>query len=146
MKKIIVVLLLALVLVACGGTKTTTTVCSTTYEGINVENTLVSIGDKVQTIKYVNTMTIDETLFPYIQSAVEEYEESANGVEGLTYEWSMNGNELTEITTIDYNKVNLSDLVDLDLLEEVDGKVPTFISLEASIENMKELGCTCTEK
>lgn len=140
------VLILFVVFNQCNVTKSKTTVCTMNYEGVNVENTLVSKGNKVQSIKYVNSITVDETLLPYLQVAAEDFVKKMSGVEGLSYNWSVDSGTLTETTDIDYTKVDLSALVNLGLLEKVDGEVPTYIDLESSINNMKELGCTCSEK
>ena len=97
-------------------------------------------------IKYVNSITVDETLLPYLQVAAEDYVKKMSGIDGLSYNWSVDGGTLTETTDIDYTKVDFNALVNLGLLEKVDGEVPTYIDLESSINNMKELGCTCSEK
>lgn len=127
-------------------TKSKTTVCTMNYEGVNVENTIIAQGNKVQSLKYVNSITVDETLLPYLQVAAEDFVKKMSGVEGLSYDWSVDGGTLTETTDIDYTKVDFNALVNLGLLEKVDGEVPTYIDLESSINNMKELGCTCSEK
>ena len=149
MKKLFTLLLIVFMvfgLTACGGKKTTTTVCTMNYEGVNVENTIIAQGNKVQSLKYVNSITVDETLLPYLQVAAEDFVKKMSGVDGLSYNWSVDGGTLTETTDIDYTKVDFNALVNLGLLEKVDGEVPTYIDLESSINNMKELGCTCSEK
>ena len=148
MKKLFILLVVCMLLglSACGGKKPVTTVCTTNYEGVNVKNTLVSEGDKLTSIKYENQITVDSTLIPYLQSAVEEYAKQLENVKGVTYKYTISDTSVTESTEIDYTTADLSSLVKLGIVEEVDGKVPTYIGLEPTLNNMKELGCTCTEQ
>lgn len=143
---VLFIVIFAIVLINGDERKLKTTVCTMNYEGVNIENTLISKGNKVQSVKYVNSITVDETLLPYLQVAAEDFVKKMSGVDGLSYNWSVDGGTLTETTDIDYTKVDFNALVNLGLLEKVDGEVPTYIDLESSINNMKELGCTCTEK
>lgn len=143
---VLFIVIFAIVLINGDERKLKTTVCTTNYEGVNVKNTLVSEGDKLTSIKYENQITVDSTLIPYLQSAVEEYAKQLENVKGVTYKYTISDTSVTESTEIDYTTADLSSLVKLGIVEEVDGKVPTYIGLEPTLNNMKELGCTCTEQ
>lgn len=144
--QLVLVLGLVLGLTACGGSKTKTTVCTMDYSGVAVENTITYEGDTVQKIVYKNSMSVDESLVDYLDEIAAAYKEQLEGVTGVTYEYSINGTELVEITTVDYTKTDFAELVDLGMIDSADGQTPTYIDYEATLENMNELGCACTEK
>ena len=149
MKKILLVLLLLLVLVGCGNkTKTQTTICTAELEGILVENTLVSTGDNVDSVVYKTTISVDDMLAPYLASAAEEYGKNFVGLTGVSYEYTVEGNTLVEITKIDYSTVDYQDLVRLGLLELEEGVIPTpFVMPYKDMKSQMEAsGCTCKIK
>lgn len=147
MKKILTVLLIVLTLVGCGS-KPKTTVCTAELEGILVENTIVSTDKNVDSVVYKTTISVDEMLVPYLSTAAEDYAKNFVGITGVSYEYTVEGNTLVEITKIDYKTVNYEDLVKLGLLELEEGTVPTpFVMLyEDMVKQMEASGATCKIK
>ena len=147
MKKILIIALLLIALVGCED-KEKITVCTTNYDGIEIENVIQSKGEQVTTVIYQTTITVEDTLAPYLTATAEEYAKNFVGVGGITYEYDVNKNTLKEVTTVEYLKVNYEDLVKLGLLELEDGVIPTplYIEYEDILANMKSLGCECKVK
>ena len=149
MKKLfilMVVVLMSFSLTACDKeekVEDTKMVCKTTLNGVEMSNEIVANGNNVKSIAYNNTMEVDESLAELLESIAVTYDESYNKIEGVTYTYEIKDGVFTEKTTIDFTKADFSELCDNDLLEKVDGKVPTAISLDKTIEGMKEIGCEC---
>ena len=147
MKKLLTLLFVLVVLVGCGS-KTKTTICTAELEGVEIENTIVSTEDYVDSIVYKTTISVDDMLVPYLATAAEDYAKNFVGLSGVSYEYTVEGNVLVELTKIDYKTVNYEDLVRLGLLELEEGVVPTPFVVEYKDlkAEMEASGCTCKIK
>ena len=160
MKKLSIILLAALLLCLAGcnkentnaddnATKTKTTVCTYFFDGVDVENTIISTGEKVESISYQNTMVIEDARsLEMLKELLVDYKKLYDGKTGLTYEYTVEGNKVVEITTINYNTVNYEDLVEFDLIELEEGEIPTplYVLYDDMIQQMQGLGCKCNTK
>ena len=147
MKKLLTILLVLLVVAGCGS-KTKKTICTAELEGVAIENTILSTDEYVDSIVYKTTISVDDMLVPYLETAAEEYGKNFVGLTGVKYEYTVEGNILVELTTIDYKTVDYQDLIRLGLLELEEGVVPTpfavkYTELKAELEAS---GCTCKMK
>ena len=144
MKKLIILAILCL-LVGCSQTPKTT-ICTLEYENIDVVNTIVSTNHKVNTVTYQNTVSVEESLLPYMEQTVEEYASTLSGITGITYTYEFDNLTLIETVVIDYENADKSELYNLGFVEMVDGEIPNFVDYDLTLEQMKALGCACEEK
>ena len=144
MKKLIILSILCL-LMGCSQTPKTT-ICTIEYENINVVNTIVSTNHKVNTVTYQNTVTVEESLLPYMQQTMEEYASTLSGITGITYSYVVDNLTLVETVVIDYESADKAKLYDLGYVDMVDGEIPNFVDYDLTLEQMKALGCACEEK
>lgn len=148
MKKILCTILASLIFftfTACGAKPEEKCVILTSEEnGITIDYQLDALDDTVQ--KITQTTTIDGSLFTeeqisIITSAADEYRATYKAIEGVTYSLETVDTDLIETITIDTtNSDSLQELNDSGLLP-IDGTTDA-ISLEKTIENLKELGMT----
>lgn len=150
MKKFVVLMLMLLMafsLTACGGEKKdedTKMVCSVTLEnGIQMKNEIIANGNQVKSIAYNNYFESDESFIGIVESEAIKYDEIFNKLKGVTYSYEIQDNKFSEKITIDFTVADYSELCDNGLLEKVDGKVPTMITLDKTIEGMENIGCEC---
>lgn len=148
MKKILCTILASLIFftfTACGSEPEEKCVIFTSEEdGITIDYQLDALDDTVQ--KITQTTTIDGSLFTEEQisiiiSAADGYRATCKAIEGVTYSFETVDTDLIETITIDTtNSDSLQELNDSGLLY-IDGTTDV-ISLEKTIENLKELGMT----
>lgn len=147
MKKILPLLsIMVLLLTGCQGSEPKITVCEGISNGVNVVNTIKYEGKKVNSIIYENSITVDETLIDTVKDAAQTYEASVQGVKGLTYSYKIEGNMLTETTTIDYDLADMEQLASMGMIDaSEEGKI-NFVDYELTINNMTSMNLTCTEQ
>lgn len=131
--------------------KTLTTVCrgeQEIKEGIsaNFKYELTSKNDNVLTL--ISTETIESSDSEYLENVKKSIEDTYsiyNNIKYYEYEIKIEDNKLISTVNIDYSKIDLNKLVDIDKANEniiVDGKV----SLN-NLKNMYEsLGSVCVDK
>lgn len=144
MKKIIGSLVLLLILAGCQtSSQKVTTLCSYKEGPWNIEQTFTSkddvllIEDTNQTYQWVGYMTEEE-----INEELVTLSELYSGIDGLTYTYDLNEEEVLETYYIDYTKATYEQLAGVGLLEENDHP-DAFASLEATIENLEAFGYEC---
>lgn len=145
MKKVLG-LLVVLILTGCGGDGPKVTVCKGTSEGVNVVNTIEYEGDKVNSITYENSVTVDESLVDIIKESCEQYQTAYGNITGLTYNYEINGGTVKEKTIIDYGVADLNELAQIGLVSVSEENKVIYIGYELTLDNMTELGLTCTEE
>lgn len=148
MKKVLCTILASLIFftfTACGSEPEEKCVILTSEEdGITMDYQLDALDDTVQ--KITQTTTIDCSSFTeeeisIITSSVDEYRAAYEAIEGVTYSLETIDTDLVETITIDTtNSDSLQELNDSGLLP-IDGTADS-ISLEKTVENLKELGMT----
>lgn len=149
MKKLLsltAVLALVVSLTGCGDS-TKVTVCEGVNNGIDVKTELTYDGDDLISAVYENTLDVgDESYIDIVKTSVEDYKKQMEGVKGVEYSYTITGTVVTERTKITYKDADMAELVKLGIVEAEGDKTPTFVSYELTLENMKELGLTCTEQ
>lgn len=150
MKKLIGLSLIMLVLVGCtSGTKgKTETLCDGGVVSDNITNPehfFISQGDFVEKLGSSMTVTFEsEEAIEQVVNRLEELLVEVRKIDGLTYEYKVNGLDITEFTSIEIDKVDLDQVVELGLLNLTgDSKV---ISLKESKKMLDPQGFTCTSK
>lgn len=151
MKKVLCTILASLIFftfTACGTEPEEKCVILTSEEDeITIDYQLDALDDTVQMI--TQTTTIDCSSFTeeevsIITSSVDEYRVAYEAIEGVTYSLETIDTDLVETITIDTtNSDSLKELNDSGLLP-IEGTADT-ISLEKTVENLKELGMTVKE-
>ena len=150
MKKLLCAILsvfMILSLVACGG-KETTTVLTMEQEGITINYELLAEGDVVKQITQTSILdgsAFDEATLDLMLESADGYKEAYEAYTGVSYTLEEDGTNLVETITID--------TTDMDVLQELSdaGLVPMdtegadVVSLEKTVENLKELGMTVKE-
>ncbi len=149
MKKLFITVLALVMLVGCGGGEENpekTTVCSGVTQGIEVVNTVKYENDTVNSITYQNVLEVDESLVEALKEAAQAIETSYAAVKGIKYEYKIEGTTFTESTTVNYAEADMSELVEVGMIEKGENGLPTYIDYELTIDNMASLGLTCTEQ
>lgn len=151
MKKVLCTILASLIFftfTACGTEPEEKCVILTSEEdGMTIDYQLDALDDTVQMI--TQTTTIDcssytEEEISIITSSVDEYRAAYEAIEGVTYSLETIDTDLVETITIDTtNSDSLQELNDSGLLP-IDGTADA-ISLEKTVENLKEDGMTVKE-
>lgn len=151
MKKVLCTILASLIFftfTACGTEPEEKCVILTSEEdGMTIDYQLDALDDTVQMI--TQTTTIDcssytEEEISIITSSVDEYRAAYEAIEGVTYSLETIDTDLVETITIDTtNSDSLKELNDSGLLP-IDGTADA-ISLEKTVENLKEDGMTVKE-
>ena len=142
---LIMVMILAVSVVACGGDKEKSVTLTMSQNGVTVDYTLEAKGDKVTKIKQVTTMDCsaysDEDI-EYLEEMLEAYSDYYEGFGCAKYSTKINNDKLVETITIDTTDMDgVQELSDAGLFPmTVDNA--DYISLEKSIESLKDLGLT----
>lgn len=148
MKKILCTILVGLMLLsltACGSDPKTKTVILTLEEsGTTIDYKLEALDDVVQKITQISTVDCssfsDEEL-SIIQSSAKEYASAYEAIEGVTYSIDIDSTNLVETITIDTTNTDSLQELSASGLLPIDGTADS-ISLEKTVENLKELGMT----
>lgn len=144
MKKIAILLTLCL-LAGCSGANdnTTTTVCSVEIEGLKTTNTLVANEDKIVSQKIENEMDYSawELSEEDVKDAVETYK-GLYDIDGVSYEYEIKDNILTEKISVNFEKADFDELKDVNLINTENENI-TYVSLEKTIESLEDYGFSC---
>lgn len=147
MKKILALLTAVMMLSACGSkNESKVTVCSGSSDGVEVVNTIKYTESKVTSITYQNTITFDEGLADYVESAAQQYQEAYSEVEGMTYEYTITGTTIVETTVVDYEVADLENLVSLGLIDTGENETVDYIDYELTLSSMADIGLTCVDE
>ena len=150
MKKILsslLVLILCFGMFGCSG-NSTTTVCKM-GEGTDDATTITfkAKGDKVSTAEYV--YVVNFVAFGYteevVQGAVDQGVLNFADIAGVSYKGEIKDGILTETIAVDYDKADMAVLVSKGIVISTDGKTPTFVGLEVTIDQLTKDGATCTK-
>lgn len=81
-----------------------------------------------------------------VEKQAQELGKEYNQIPGLNYVFSFKNNKyFVQETTIDYAIADFDQLVELGVLETVDGETPDYISYQSSIEGYTQAGLVCGE-
>lgn len=110
-----------------------------------VKYTITSDEDRIS--KEVLTNVLDyEKMNLTLESATEllEQYDVAYALDGVTHEYTIEGSEITEIITIDFVQADWDELTAAGLISSEEGQSITYISLDVTVQNIKDLGGTCS--
>lgn len=151
MKKVLCTILASLIFftfTACGTEPEEKCVILTSEEdGMTIDYQLDALDDTVQMI--TQTTTIDcssytEEEISIITSSVDEYRAAYEAIEGVTYSLETIDTDLVETITIDTTNSDSLQELNYSGLLPIDGTADA-ISLEKTVENLKEDGMTVKE-
>lgn len=146
MKKILTLSIIMLALVGCSNSIPATVVCSVEDEETTITDTMVSKGDKVQTSTLVAVsdyeVEIEEAEYTTEDLEIVHELRKANyaNLDGVKYEYEVNGTIVTETLSFDYEKTSFEDLYEADLL---DNPKSDYISLSQTQKNYENQGFNC---
>ena len=145
MKKILTLLILLVIMVGCSKNKKT--VCSWDQgDGFSQEVTLTS---KENIVKY--RKTIEKTPYSFflgsygytkdeLKSINELYAEKMSKIEGVEYEFELDGEILVETTIIDFTKANFDELKESNLVSMFDDE---HLNIDKEIAAYTVRGSSC---
>ncbi|MEG0326884.1 MAG: DUF1307 domain-containing protein [Erysipelothrix sp.] len=149
MKKVIILCLLILTLSGCVNKKAETVVCSISDQGEELTDTLETKGDKIEvsTLVAVSDYTVEMAEEGYTEEDLEIIHELRKAkyanLDGVKYEYEIDGAIITETLKTDYSKTSFKELYKAELLDSPDAD---YISLKQTIKNYKTNGITCKTK
>lgn len=149
MKKLMLAMVMMFTLCACGTEKDVNSAGITEeYELIQdtmtVTNTITYEDDEVlkQTIVSVINMEALGITEKDVATEIDGFKEKYN-IDGVQYEPVFKDTTLTETTIIDFEKANLSELVDAGIITLPEGaKTASFISYKETVKGLEEMGFT----
>lgn len=153
MKKMLIGVVAMMLLAGCSGGKTTKTVCkSATNEEVTMTSEINATGDKVTMTKETGKMDFSDTkkygdaTDSDIESLAKELKNRYKDLDGVEAKTSVKDKVLDYTVTFDYEKADLDELEEKELIAfEKDGKIK-YIGLQAMIDGFKEQGMTCKEE
>ena len=148
MKKLVVCLAMLGMLVGCSSEPKVekVNVCKGTSEGNDIVNTIKYVDEKVNSVTYQNTIVVSESLVDYIKDYADNYKETVKDIEGLTYEYTIDGTTIVETTTVDYTVTDLSELAAAGLITTGENETVDYIDYSLTLKYMTDIGLTCTEQ
>lgn len=146
MKNKIILLFIFTLLVGCQGKKEMTTVCKGNDEKSVTVNTIKHIEDRITSVSYQNTLQVDDSLIDYITGYLSQYKTTVAHIEGLSYEYSIEGNTVVETTTIDYETADMEQLADEGFIAVSESGNKAYVGYAITVNQMKASGYECTEE
>ena len=146
MKKLLVLVTSLMLLAGCSEPKVEkVTVCKGTSEGNDIVNTIKYVDEKVNSVTYQNTIVVSESLIDYIKTYADNYKETVKDIEGLTYDYTIEGTTVVETTTVDYTVADLSELAAAGLITTGENETVDYIDFTLTLKYMTDIGLTCEE-
>lgn len=143
---VLVISILMLGLAACGNKAVKdAAACSIEQNGITVRMSFDTKGDQIVKIKQTSTTNLvgyTEEQIASVQEEVSAIAAEYEGIDGVSYRNEQSDTEITEQIEINVTKEKTVTALIKAGLFPVDGDEVTYLSLEATLEALKEAGWT----
>lgn len=109
---------------------------------VDIRVTFEHKGDKTISNQTINTIYYKEAGVAknQLKEIVDKYEEDNKDVKGFTHSAEFNDKYMVETTTLNYEKANLDQLIEKNLLTTRQDKKVDYVSYKSTVDMLKQSG------
>ncbi len=147
MKKLVVLVALAALLAGCSSApKENVTSCKQAMQGIEITSNFISDeSGKVIRLEQTSVQEVPEDQIELAKQSLETQKASSTSMDGVTMDYTMNGNQITANVTYDLTKLSDDMLLQFGFVDDFKDENGN-INIDKVTELYSTIGVECTKK